>query len=294
MVLLQLVANGLVTGCLYALVASGLGLIYNTAKVFHFAHGAIYTAAAYLCYALLIRLDWPLALAIGLAVLLTAFLGVLTEVIVYAPLARRRASPLVALLSALGLYVAIVNLIALLFGNETKVLRPGAEATLHLGPVILTRVQVAQLITALLLLLLLLIFLRTTTWGRMIRAVRDNPTLAMVMGVNVGAARLLVFALGSALAGVAAILSALDVGMDPYVGMPALLAAAVALIVGGVGTFEGAVVGALLLGLLQGLVIWQVSARWTEATTFSLLILTLLVRPQGLLGERRRVEEAAA
>jgi branched-chain amino acid transport system permease protein len=114
------------------------------------------------------------------------------------------------------------------------------------------------------------------------------------MGLNIQTVRLFVFALGSALAGTAAILSALDVGMDPHGGMPALLTAAVALIIGGVGTFEGAMVGAFLLGVLQSLVIWQASARWMDAVTFGLLVLFLLFRPQGLLGQRRRLEEAIA
>jgi branched-chain amino acid transport system permease protein len=181
----------------------------------------------------------------------------------------------------------------LFFGNETKILRPGVEATYHIGSVILTRIQIAQVIAAVLLVPWLLLFIRDTRWGKMIRAVRDNPVLAMVMGVDLHAVRLMVFVIGSVLGGVAAILSALDVGMDPYVGMPALLVAAVAMIVGGVGTFGGAVVGALLLGILQSLVIWQVSARWTDALTFGLLILFVLFRPQGLLGGRRRLEETS-
>lgn len=290
----QLLANGFVNGCLFALTAFGFALIYNTTRIFHVAHGAIYTAAAYLCYIFLVQLGWNMPLAIALALFLTGLLGVLTELLVYAPLERRGASLLVALLSSLGLYIALVNLIAMLFGNETKVLRPGVEATYNFGSVILTRIQLAQVITALILLPSLLIFLRLTGWGKKIRALRDNPTLTEVMGINKKVVRLFVFSLGSALAGAAAILYALDVGMDPHVGMPALLTAAVALIIGGVGTFEGAIVGAFLLGILQSLVIWQVSARWTDAVTFGLLIFFLLFRPQGLLGQRRRLEEAIA
>lgn len=291
---LQLLANGIATGSLYALVALGFGLIYNTTHIFHVAHGAIYTAAAYLCYVFLVQLGWSAPLAITAALFLTSLLGVFTELFVYAPLEKRRASLLVALLSSLGLYIALVNLIALLFGNETKVLRPGVEATFHFGSIVLTRIQLAQIVTAVILLPSFLVFLRVTAWGKRIRALRDNPTLVEVMGVNTRAVRLFVFGIGSAFAGMAAILSALDVGMDPHVGMPMLLTASVALIVGGVGTFEGAVIGAFLLGILQSLVVWQASARWTDAVTFGLLILFLLFRPQGILGQRRRLEEAIA
>jgi len=288
----QLLANGLVNGCLLAMTAFGFALIYNTTRIFHIAHGAIYTASAYLCYIFLVKLGWNNLLSIFLSLILTALMGVITELFVYAPLERRRASLSVALISSLGLYIVLVNLIAMLFGNETKVLRQNVATTFYFGPVILTHLQLSQVIVATILLPLLLIFLRVTDWGKKIRALRDDPILTEVMGVNIRMVRLFVFALGSALAGTAAILYALDVGIDPHVGMPALLTAAVALIVGGVGTFEGAIVGAFLLGILQSLLIWQVSTRWIDTVTFALLIFFLLFRPQGLLGQRRRLEEA--
>ncbi|KDA52836.1 hypothetical protein EG19_10890, partial [Thermoanaerobaculum aquaticum] len=210
--LLQFLANGLVNGCIYALMALGFALIYNTVKVFHIAHGAVYTAAAYVCFALHVQLRWPLVTSVMAAVGAAAFLGTIIELCLYAPLARRNASPLVALLSSLGLYVALVNVIALVFGNETKVLRPGIEKTYQFSNVILTRIQLAELITALVLLPILVLFLRGTLWGKVIRAVRDNPTLAQVLGINLAKVRMAVFAMGSALAGLTAVVVALDVG----------------------------------------------------------------------------------
>jgi len=291
-VLLQLLANGLVAGCLYALVALGFALIYNTTRIFHMAHGALYTLSAYWFYVFLVLLRWPLPLAFGLSLALSALLGVAVEFFVYAPLTRRSSSTLTALLSALGLYIAIVNVIALLFGNEVKVLRPGIEKTYTLGPVILTRIQVVQVLAFALLFPVTALALRKSPWGKAVRAVRDNPTLTQVMGGDLWSIRLSVFAVGTALSSVAAMLQALDVGMDPHGGMPMLLTAAVALIVGGVGLFEGAALGAFVLGVLQSLVIWQFSARWADAVTFAVLILFLIFRPQGLLGQRRRLEEA--
>jgi branched-chain amino acid transport system permease protein len=219
-------------------------------------------------------------------------MGVLIEFGLYAPLVRRNASTLVALLSSLGLYVAVVNVIALIAGNGTKVLQPGIERTYGFAGIILTHMQVAQLVAALFLIPVLVLFLKFTIWGKTIRATRDNPMLSTVLGFHTGVVRLGVFALGSALAGVAGVLVALDVGVDPNVGMPALLAAATALIVGGVGTFEGPVIGGFLLGLVQSLVVWQLSARWVDTMTFLILILFLLFRPWGLAGRRRRLEEA--
>lgn len=292
--LLQLLANGFVNGCLYALLAVSFGLIYNTTRVLHVAHGAAFTTGAYLCYLFLNLAGLQLWLAATLAVILTAALGVGMELAVYAPLAQRGASPLVAFLSSLGLYVVLINFIAIFFGNEQKILRPGAEKTSHFGPVILTHIQLAQIIVALIALPAFALFLRHTIWGKVIRAVRDNQTLATVLGINVKLIRIGIFALGSALAGVTAVLTSLDLGMDPQVGMPALLTAAVALIVGGVGTFEGPVVGGFLLGLLQGLIAWKFSTRWTDALTFVVLILVLIFRPHGIAGRRLRLEESEA
>lgn len=288
----QLLANGLVNGCVLALMSASFALIYNTTRIFHIAHGAIYTVAAYLCYAFLVQLRLPLSVAILFALLLTGLLGAAVECVLYAPLARRRASLAIALLSSLGLYVVLVNIVAMVWGNETKVLRPGVEATVQVGSVILTRIQIMQVIVAVCLIACFLWTLRATRWGRILRAVRDNPTLTSVMGVNLYRVRLAIFTAGSMLAGVAAILIALDIGMDPNVGMPVLLTAAVALIIGGVGSFEAPIVGAFLIALAQSLLIWKVSARWVDAFTFGFLIVCLLVRPQGLLAGRKRAEEA--
>lgn len=292
--LIQLLANGLVSGCLYALVALGFALIYNTTQIFHLAHGAIYTAAAYLLYLFGILLKWPFYLAILFALTGTSLLGFLMNYTVYEPLRKKKASLLVALLSSIGVYTVVINVIAMLFGNETKILRPGIEKTYQFGNVILTRIQLAEVVVFLILFLLIMWLIRGTTWGKQIRAVRDNPQLAEVMGIRLQRIYGSVFFVGSGLAGMAAFLAAMDVGMDPHVGLPMLLTAAVAMIIGGVGTFGGAVLGAFLIAVLQSLIIWQVSARWVDAVTFSLLILFLLFRPEGLLGQRKRVEEAMA
>jgi len=115
---------------------------YNTTRVFHIAHGAVYTVGGYLSFYFLIRLQWPLWAAIAGAVLLSGLLGTFMEWFLYAPLARRRSSPLVAFLSSLGFYTAAINVIALLFGNETQVLRSGVAETITVGGVIITKIQV--------------------------------------------------------------------------------------------------------------------------------------------------------
>jgi branched-chain amino acid transport system permease protein len=292
MVLLQLLANGIVTGCVYALVALGFGLIYNTTKIFHIAHGIVYTGAAYVFYAFARGLGLDLAWSLVLALVFAILLGVSIEVFIYYPFYRKKASLGVVLIGSLGVYIFLVNFVAMLFGNETKILSPGAEKTFHFGSVILTKVQLLEVIAFVILFFLSILLLKKTRPGKIIRALADNPNLVTVLGVDVRRMRIYIFALGSFLTGVASCLVALDVGMDPNVGLGAFLIAAVAVIVGGVGVFEGAVPGAFVLAILQNLMIWKISARWENALVFLVLIFFLLFRPEGMLGRRRRLEEA--
>jgi len=294
MLVFQLLANGLVNGCGYALVALGFAFVYNTTRIFHFAHGAVYALAAYVFYSFFVQWGFPLVLAVGATLLLIAAFGVLIDELIHAPLDERGTSMLIHLLSSIGLYTVVVNVIALLYGNQTKVLSSGVGTTYSFGGVTLVRIQVVTVITAVVVLGAVFVVLWKTRLGKMLRAMRDDPELVAVMGVNPSTLRRTVFALGSGLAAVAAILLGLDVGIDPRIGMSAILNGAVAVIIGGMGKFEGAVLGGLLIGLLQALVVWQASAQWQDAITFVVLILFLLFRPQGILGEKGRVEEVVS
>lgn len=289
----QLLANGLIAGCGYSIVALGFALIYNTTRTFHFAHGAVYTVSAYVFYTLHTLLHWPLGIALVLTPLVAAAIGVAIDEALYRPLISRGASQLVHLLSSLGLYIVLINLVALLYGNGTKVLAPGAQETYVIGGIVLTSMQLLTLVACIALSACLVLLLRRTRFGLTIRALRDAPDLVSAMGVNPRRVRWSVFAVGSALAAMAAILAGLDLGIDPNVGMSALLTGAVSVIIGGLGVFEGAMLGGLAIGILQGLAIWQLSARWQDAVTFVLLVAFLLFRPQGVFGGRGRVEEFA-
>ena len=289
---LQLLANGIVTGCVYALITLGLALVYNTTRIFHIAHGIVYTFSAYMFYTFARGLELNLFLSFLLGVISAVILGAAIEALLYWPFFRRGASLMVVFISSLGVYIFLVNFIAMLYGNETKVLSPGVEKTFHIGSVILTRIQIFEIVAFVLLFPLFVLILRTTKLGRLIRALSDNPILVTVLGADVRRLRIWIFGLGSLLAGVASCLTALDVGMDPHIGMSAFLMAAVSMIVGGIGNFEGAALGAFLLGIVQSLLVWKISARWTEALAFLILVLFLLFRPEGLVGKRRRLEEA--
>jgi branched-chain amino acid transport system permease protein len=291
MVVAQILVNGIIAGLAYALFALGFGLAYNTTRIFNFAHGAVYTLAAYSFYTFFVICGWHVALSAVLSLGVAAAAGIAIDEIFYRPLIARNTSLLIPLLSSLGLYIVIVNAIAAIYGNENKTLSPGLQSAYTLGPIILTQIQIGIAALSIILFGALMFVLRKTKLGKVLRAMRDDPDLLTAMGVSQRRVRMVAFGIGSGLSACAAILLALDVGIDPNIGMGALLTGAVAVIIGGVGIFEGAAIGALTLGILQSLIIWRVSSRWAEAIAFLVLIVFLIFRPQGIVGKRRRVEE---
>ena len=288
---LQLLLNGLVNGCAFALVALGFALICNTTRIFHFAHGGIYTLSGYIFYTFYTQHSLPLWLAIPATLILAACLGILIDWIVYRPLDKKNASTMMHMLSSLGIYIIIVNVICMIYGNNSKILVSGLLPTVKFGNLMLNVVQIATAVTFLVVFIAFSLSLRFSQLGLKLRAMRDNPTLLALYGVNANVVRMFVFGAGSALCALAGILVGMDVGIDPHVGMTAVVTAAVAMIAGGIGIFEGAAFGALMLGILQSIAVWQMSARWQDMVTFLVLILFLIFRPQGIMGRRGRLEE---
>jgi len=284
----QFIVNGVITGMIYGVVALGFALVYNTTRIFHIAYAAIYMVAPYLLMFSMQSLGLPLFVSILLAVLGTILIGSAVDILIYSPLAKRNSSSNVIMVSSIGAMIIIINVVALIFGNETKIINPGVSQSITIGKILVTYTQVFQFVTALFLFLLFFIFLKFSRFGIITRAYRDDEKLASVLGTNIPAIKRLLFILSSAFAAVGSCLIAYDVGMNPYVGMPMLLNAVVALIIGGVGRFEAPVLGGVLIGVLQALVVYFSSARWQDAVTFLLLILFLLLRPQGILGEKMR------
>lgn len=284
----QLIANGMIVGSIYGLVALGFGLIYSTTRFFHFAHAAIFTVGAYLTYS-----GWLLGLsltaAIPLAIGGAAILGSLLEVGVYRLLRRNGASSLVLLLASLGLLIIIQNAISLIFGDDTKTMRGSVVAEgLSVFGAIVTPIQITTIAVSVLLSALCWFFIGYSSKGKRISAVANDQELSRIVGIDSDVVILLTFVLGSALAAVAAILIALDTDMTPMMGFNALLMGVAAAIVGGIGSIPGSMLGGLLIGLAQHFGVWKLPTQWQDAIVFMILILFLLMRPQGLLGKPLR------
>ncbi|MFZ4520234.1 MAG: branched-chain amino acid ABC transporter permease [Bacteroidales bacterium] len=284
----QFLINGLITGAIYSLVSLGFALVYNTTRIFHIAYAALYMTAPYFLMLFYRMLNIPLVLAVFLAITSTIIAGLIIEQFVYNPLSRKKSPHNVIMISSLGVMIVIINLIALFFGNETKIINPEISSSFSFGVILITYTQLWQFSIATLLIICFFIVLKNSGFGIKTRALRDDQILCSTFGIDTYKLRRTLMVISSFFAAVGGCLVAYDVGMDPYVGLPLLLNAVVALIIGGIGRFEAPVLGGILLGLIQAMAIYVFSAKWQDAITFVILILFLILRPQGILGEKLR------
>lgn len=283
----QLILNGIASGAVYGLVALGFGMIFATSRFFHFAHGIVFTAGAYLTFLFKVWFALPLFFSIPIAIGLSTLLGCLIEITVYRPLRHKEASSLILLIASLGIYIILQNIISIFFGDDTKTIRSGiVEEGINIFGARVTPIQINIVLVSLFLLAFCFCFLKYTKIGRAMRAVANDSELAKISGIESDRVILYVFALGSGLAGIAGILVALDVDMTPSMGMNALLMGVVVVIIGGVGSIPGIALGALLLGMAQHLGMWKISSQWQDAIAFIILLGFLLFRPQGFLGRK--------
>ncbi len=282
---MQLIINGITVGCIYALVALGFTVIYRTVKFFHFAHGVVYAAGAYLAYTLIISLGINPIISFFLAAILAGLVGVIIDRLVYMPLRKRKAPNLVFLIASFGIFIFIQNLLQLIYGAQILAIRTGPVKEGHhfLGAVI-TDMQILILAASVGLSVGLWLFVKKTRLGKAMRAVADDRIAASIVGINPERIILAAFAIGSALAGAAGILISLETNIEPTMGMNAILKGIIASIIGGIGSIPGAMFGGLFLGIAENLGIWKISAGWKDCIAFVILILFLLFRPGGIMG----------
>ena len=283
----QILANGIIEGSVYALIALGFSMIYRTVGFFHFAHGAVYAVGAYAAYTAAALWGLNTATAFLFACLVAAVLGVAIDRAVYAPLRRRRAPSLIFLIASFGVFVVLQNLVQLLYGEQILTLRAGPIAEgHHLLGMVITNVQLTILGASASLSAGLWLFVQRTKLGKAMRAVADDPIAASMVGINPEATIIKAFAIGSALAGVAGVLISLETNIEPTMGMNAILKGIIASIVGGIGSIPGAMLGGLTLGITENVGAWETQAAWKDCIAFAVLIVFLIFRPTGILGTR--------
>jgi branched-chain amino acid transport system permease protein len=286
---MQIFANGLIQGLVIALLAIGFNTVFLPTKVFFVAQAGLYALSPFLALQLL-RWDFPWPLAFTAPIFLCALLSGLMERFNHRPLQRRDASAGTHLIASLGLYIVLIQIVAMIWGNETQVLRQGIDQVFRPGDIVLTRAQVIAAAVSATLMTGYIFWLRRTNLGLQFRALADNPIQLALFGYNTDRLRMYAFMVAGGLTACASMVTAYDIGFDPHGGLHAVLLAVVAVIIGGRGTFVAPILGGILIGLLRAQVVWHWSARWQEAATFGLLAFFLLFRPHGLLGRKMRLE----
>jgi branched-chain amino acid transport system permease protein len=286
---MQVLLNGLIGGLAVAVLAVAFQAVYLPTRVFFMGLAGLYASGPY-AFSWLRDAGVPVALCAAGALAAVTALAVAAELANHRPLSEREASSGAHLISSLGIYIVIVQALVAVWGNSTRSLRPGVDTPFHIGSVVLTESQALSAVVSIAALGIALLLLHSSTLGLRLRALADNPSLFALCGYDVRMHRLIAFVLGGALAAVASLTSAWQIGYDPQTGLHATLLAVVAVMIGGRTSFVGPMAGGMLLGIVRVQVSWFWDARWQEAVTFALLAFCLLFRPEGLLGDRSRLE----
>ena len=280
--------SGLNLGSIYALIALGYTMVYGIAKMLNFAHGDIIMVGAYSVIVSAVTLKLPPVVAILIAVVVCAALGVTIEFLAYRPL--RQSPPLAVLITAIGVSYLLQNLALLIFGPEQKSTPALFDLpSLTLGGVTVDGITLLTLGVTAAIMVGLTLFINLTRMGKAMRAVSEDRSAAELMGIKVNATISLTFAIGSALAAIAGVLlcSTYHTLMPTTGSMPGIKAFTAA-VFGGIGSIPGALLGGLLLGIIEILGKAYVSMELGDALVFAVLIIVLLVKPTGLLGKPMR------
>jgi branched-chain amino acid transport system permease protein len=291
----QQLTNGLAVGGIYALIALGYTMVYGVMKLINFAHGDLFTIGAFLGLTLLtaMGLTDTLGPVMGILVLavmvmgLVAIIGVILERVAYKPL--RKADRLAAVVSALGASIFFQNAVMLIYGARFRVYPHDIlpKVAVNILGLEIPLIRIIILATSLLLMAGLYFFVQKTKTGTAIRAAAIDQGAAKLMGINVNGVISIVFLIGPALGGAAGVMVGMYYGQVNFtMGWMYGLKAFIAAILGGIGNIPGAMLGGLLLGVIEAMGAAYLSIAWKDAIAFVVLILILIVRPTGLLGER--------
>ncbi|HPS65383.1 MAG TPA: branched-chain amino acid ABC transporter permease [Ignavibacteria bacterium] len=289
---IQQLINGIALGSIYALIALGYAMVYGILNFINFAHGEVFMLGAFSGYylAALFGISEPgvvgfiIVLLCSMAV--TAMIGVAIEKIAYKPL--RRATKLTVLITAIGVSLFLQYMGQLIFGASPRSFPTLLDnVKINLGGISIGSNQVIVILLSIVLMLALTFIVMKTKMGTAIRAISNNMTAASLMGINLNMAISFTFVLGSSLAGAAGILYGLNYpSIEPLMGLLPGIKAFVAAVLGGIGSFFGAAIGGLILGIIETLTVGYISPTFRDAIAFGILIIILLFKPQGLFGRK--------
>lgn len=281
--------NGISLGSVYAIIALGYTMVYGIAKMLNFAHGDVIMVGAFTVFTIVSTLNLPPALGLVIAVIVCTVFGITIERVAYKPL-RNAASPLAVLITAIGVSYLLQNLALIIFGANTKSFTSIVTISplkLADGNMVISGETIVTIVVGIVVMILLTLFINKTKAGQAMLAVSEDKGAASLMGINVNKTIALTFAIGSALAAVAGVLlcSAYP-SLTPYTGAMPGIKAFVAAVFGGIGSVPGAMIGGILLGIIEILGKAYISSQMADAIVFAVLIIVLLVKPTGILGKK--------
>ncbi len=280
--------NGISLGSVYAIIALGYTMVYGIAKMLNFAHGDIIMIGGYVVFIASSSMGMSPLLAVLLSVVVCTVLGVTIERIAYKPL--REAPSLAVLITAIGVSYLLQNVALLLFGANPKSFTSVITIpalTLAGGALTITGETIVTIISGIVIMICLTAFIKKTKAGQAMLAVSEDKGAAQLMGINVNGTIALTFAIGSALAAIAGVLLCSSYPtLNPYTGSMPGIKAFVAAVFGGIGSIPGAMIGGILLGVIEILSKAYISSQLSDAIVFSVLIIVLLVKPTGIMGKK--------
>lgn len=279
--------NGASLGSIYAIIALGYTMVYGIAKMLNFAHGDVIMVGGYMCFCATAYLNLSPLAGVLLAVVVCTLLGIVIERLAYKPL--RMAPPLAVLITAIGVSYLLQNAALLIWSSNPKSFTSIAKGTVSLfdGQLLIPRVTIATVVACILIMVALTLFTGKTRTGTAMRAVSEDKGAAQLMGINVNTTISITFAIGSGLAAIAGVLlcSAYPTLVPTTGAMPGIKAFTAA-VFGGIGSIPGAFLGGVLLGIIEIFSRAYISTQLSDAIVFAVLIVVLLVKPDGLLGKR--------
>lgn len=275
----QIIANSIIIGCVYAVIAFGFTLIYSTMNFFNMAYGATVLVGAYSFYVFYHELGWPIAIAAVLGCIVTAALMLAIDRICYHRMRQKRVPSWSIVVISMAIALSIESVITIIFGARTLTVYEGFPDSFLIFGAYITTIQVAVLCSAVLIMVSTTLFLRKTRTGKIIRALANDKQMAMVIGIDVERMYRIITVVGATLAAVAAVLLAMDTDIRPKMSGPVLLKAIICSVVGGVGNFTGALMAGLVLGLLESLTTLWLGSGWRDAVSLLILVILMLAKP---------------
>lgn len=292
MSVLSYLVNGISLGSVYAIIALGYTMVYGIAKMLNFAHGDVIMVGAYVALTMMMSAGAHPMIAVLAAIVVCTVLGVVVERIAYRPL-REAASPLAVLITAIGVSYLLQNVVLLIFGSNPKSFQSVInfpDLKLAGGNLVITSETIVTIVSCIVIMVVLTAFINKTKPGQAMLAVSEDKGAAQLMGINVNRTIALTFAIGSGLAAIAGVLLCSSYpSLSPYTGSMPGIKAFVAAVFGGIGSIPGAMIGGILLGVIEILGKAYISSQLADAIVFAVLIVVLLVKPTGLFG--REIQE---